>query len=222
VTTLEIQVGAPRVSDAERDQAIDLLQLGAAEGRLSHETFLGRIEAVLAARRRSELRRLVADLAGGPAAGLTVGPEAESAAKPGDVGPEAGPKTDFGTGQAPYAPVEGRLSRWLVAKVSAVSAFRQRIRAAWLTPQLPRLMLPGPTLHPLRIGRGSDCDLPLVDESISRRHAELTYRDGAWILRDLHSTNGTTVNGWRITTAAAIRPGDVVGFGDLVFRLGAR
>jgi FHA domain/Domain of unknown function (DUF1707) len=210
VTTLEIQVGAPRVSDAERDQAIDLLQLGAAEGRLSHETFLGRIEAVLAARRQSELRRLVADLAGGSAAR----PEAE----PG----YAHPKADFGTGQAPYAPTEGRLSRWLVAKVSAVSAFRQRIRSAWLIPQLPRLMLPEPTLHPLRIGRGSDCDLPLVDESISRRHAELIYQDGAWILRDLHSTNGTTVNGWRITTAAAIRPGDVVGFGDLVFCLGAR
>jgi pSer/pThr/pTyr-binding forkhead associated (FHA) protein len=53
-------------------------------------------------------------------------------------------------------------------------------------------------------------------------HAELLYLNGIWILRDLRSTNGTTVNGWRIKTDVAVRPGDVVGFGDMTFVLGSR
>jgi hypothetical protein len=45
------------------------------------------------------------------------------------------------------------------------------------------------------LGRGTDCDLRLVDAGVSRHHAELRVEDGEVVLVDLGSTNGTFVNG---------------------------
>ena len=58
----------------------------------------------------------------------------------------------------------------------------------------------GSTTYPLRsattrIGRGTDCDLRLVDPGVSRHHAELRVEDDEVVLVDLGSTNGTFVNG---------------------------
>ncbi|MER7753477.1 DUF1707 and FHA domain-containing protein [Kitasatospora sp. NPDC097643] len=55
MTPPEIRPGAVRPSDAERDQALEVLRDGAGNGRLSHETFLGRMELVLHATSRGEL-----------------------------------------------------------------------------------------------------------------------------------------------------------------------
>lgn len=54
----------------------------------------------------------------------------------------------------------------------------------------------------------------LGDPAVSRWHADLRVgpATGLWRLRDLGSTNGTRVNGWRIDTAV-VRPGDRVTFG---------
>ncbi len=52
-------------------------------------------------------------------------------------------------------------------------------------------------------------------------HAELTHQGGLWVLRDLGSTNGTTVNGRRVVGAAVVRDGDQVGFGQITYRLAA-
>jgi hypothetical protein len=51
-----------RASDGDRDRAIGELRDRAVEGRLSHDTFLGRVDMALHARSRSELDELVADL----------------------------------------------------------------------------------------------------------------------------------------------------------------
>ncbi|MBF8186507.1 FHA domain-containing protein [Nonomuraea sp. K274] len=51
-----------RASDGERDRAIDELRDRAVEGRISHDTFVGRVDQVLRARNRSELDDVVADL----------------------------------------------------------------------------------------------------------------------------------------------------------------
>jgi Protein of unknown function (DUF3662)/FHA domain len=73
----------------------------------------------------------------------------------------------------------------------------------------PRLLVSGPDggpdgksqrtfelTAPLTIlGRGTDCDLRLVDPGVSRHHAELRIEDGQVVLVDLGSTNGTFVNG---------------------------
>ena len=45
------------------------------------------------------------------------------------------------------------------------------------------------------LGRGTDCDLRLVDPGVSRHHCELRVEDGQVVLVDLGSTNGTFVNG---------------------------
>ncbi|MEV0996281.1 DUF1707 and FHA domain-containing protein [Nonomuraea sp. NPDC050202] len=51
-----------RASDGERDRAIDELRERAVEGRISHDTFVGRVDQVLRARNRYELDEVVADL----------------------------------------------------------------------------------------------------------------------------------------------------------------
>ncbi|MFQ5806576.1 MAG: ATP-binding protein [Phycisphaerae bacterium] len=63
------------------------------------------------------------------------------------------------------------------------------------------------------IGRGSDL-VPLTDQSVSRRHAELKREDGAWILRDLNSANGTYVNGTRIQEPTRLKHGDQIKLGS--------
>ena len=45
------------------------------------------------------------------------------------------------------------------------------------------------------VGRSLDNRLVLADRSVSRRHAELAAEEGAWVLRDLGSTNGTAIDG---------------------------
>ncbi|MGE3628852.1 MAG: response regulator [Sandaracinaceae bacterium] len=45
------------------------------------------------------------------------------------------------------------------------------------------------------IGRSEECDVQLDDTKVSRRHAQLTFSEGAWTLEDLGSRNGTLVNG---------------------------
>jgi hypothetical protein len=51
-----------RASDGERDRAIDELRDRAVEGRISHDTFIGRVDQALRARSQHELDELVADL----------------------------------------------------------------------------------------------------------------------------------------------------------------
>ncbi|MFC1412909.1 FHA domain-containing protein [Streptacidiphilus sp. N1-12] len=62
MTTPEPLTHVLRLSDAERDQAIEVLRDHAAQGRLSPDTFMRRIEIALTARERGELDELTADL----------------------------------------------------------------------------------------------------------------------------------------------------------------
>ena len=64
----------------------------------------------------------------------------------------------------------------------------------------------------LTIGRDLACDVVLTDATVSRRHVHLCFRDGAWILQDLGSTNGTLVNHRRVVRCRVI-PGDRVDLG---------
>lgn len=175
---------APRLSDAERDRALDQLREGAALGKLSHDTFLRRMELALAARRSEDLAALTDDLR---------------------------------TREAAEGPWSRRLFGW-VGRVSAVSV---GVRRAWAAEKLPKLLLPHPSAGKLRIGRDPGNGLRLSHETVSRTHAELRLHDGVWVLRDLGSTNGTTVNGQRVTGSAVVRDGDQVGFGKMAFRLSA-
>ncbi len=66
----------------------------------------------------------------------------------------------------------------------------------------------------LLVGRHHECDVVLLGSTgVSRRHARLIFRDGNWVLQDLKSTNGTTVNGVRVGRCE-VRPGDLLELGD--------
>jgi hypothetical protein len=65
----------------------------------------------------------------------------------------------------------------------------------------------------LTLGRHTRNDIVLLDPAVSRSHAELRYRDGRWIIRDLESKNGSFVNGVRVGRSE-LRPGDVLMVGD--------
>jgi hypothetical protein len=65
----------------------------------------------------------------------------------------------------------------------------------------------------LLIGRHPSCDVVLTGSAVSRRHARLRFRDGTWIVQDLDSTNGTTVNNVAVGRCQ-LRPGDRLVIGD--------
>ena len=67
------------------------------------------------------------------------------------------------------------------------------------------------------LGRGTDCDLRLVDPGVSRHHAELRVEHDQVVLVDLGSTNGTFVNGRRVSVEA-LRDGDELQFGNTRMR----
>ncbi len=77
---------------------------------------------------------------------------------------------------------------------------------------------PLPDREPQLIGRSTEA-IPIADESVSRRHAELTPDDGRWWIRDLESTNGTFVNGDPVLDRTPIQPGDRIRCGDTEFQL---
>lgn len=69
------------------------------------------------------------------------------------------------------------------------------------------------------LGRGTDCDLRLVDAGVSRHHAELRIEDGEVVLVDLGSTNGTFVNGQPVRRIGLVDGTQVtLGRTTLVFR----
>jgi pSer/pThr/pTyr-binding forkhead associated (FHA) protein len=84
------------------------------------------------------------------------------------------------------------------------------------------VMRSGPTVgkvYPLEaaeisIGRDSSNMVAINDAEVSRRHARMELRGPAYMIQDLGSTNGTFVNGTRITGMQALNPGDTVAFGE--------
>jgi pSer/pThr/pTyr-binding forkhead associated (FHA) protein len=95
---------------------------------------------------------------------------------------------------------------------------RQRAATALLVADGKRMVV---AASGATIGRSRDCDIVLDDANVSRRHAEVRPRGDGWIVSDLGSTNGVTVNGVRIEQAQVLRPGDRVEVGTttLTFEL---
>ena len=91
------------------------------------------------------------------------------------------------------------------------------------TPSQPTPMLFAPPRPPVRlydrrdvvIGRSPECDLPVESARASRRHAEVRRHGDRFWVRDLGSTNGTLVNGSRISGEHALQPGDRIEIGEV-------
>ena len=90
------------------------------------------------------------------------------------------------------------------------------------------LVVTGPDRSPARhafseaeitIGRGAGNHLVLPGRNISRRHARLIVRDGRYILVDLESTNGTFINGQRLTSPRVVHTTDRIQMGEFTLAL---
>jgi predicted component of type VI protein secretion system len=74
------------------------------------------------------------------------------------------------------------------------------------------------TRNPSMVGREPTCDIVVSDGSVSRRHAQLEERDGAWHVVDQGSANGTYVNSLRVAETA-LKSGQELRLGALAFRV---
>ena len=69
------------------------------------------------------------------------------------------------------------------------------------------------------IGRAPSSDMVISDEFASSMHAKLVLVGQDWVLQDLNSTNGTNLDGKRITTPETIKPGMTIRIGTTTFEL---
>jgi hypothetical protein len=220
--------GFLRASDAERDHAIDKLRQEFVDGRLSHETFMFRMQSALGARNRGQLAGLFTDLP--PRRGRLLNPSqvidrvlSALRRRDGDVA-DAEPGWHQGT------PVAGGFQ----GRPAGVQAPHDVPGApVWLAGAAgvpvpgvsggPGTAVPAPLFFPpgsgfsFTIGRTQDCDLRIADMSVSRLHAKLDRVEDSWLLSDLGSHNGTRVNGWLVREAVPVRAGDLVQFGSATF-----
>jgi FHA domain len=70
----------------------------------------------------------------------------------------------------------------------------------------------------LLVGRHPACDVVVADPTVSRRHAQLTLRGGVWVLQDLASKNGTSVNG-KCVGRVTLHAGDVISLGNQAIQI---
>jgi pSer/pThr/pTyr-binding forkhead associated (FHA) protein len=71
----------------------------------------------------------------------------------------------------------------------------------------------------LTIGRSSESGLVIRDDYTSTHHARLMLWDENWVIQDLDSTNGTFLDGTRVTLPTAVPPGTPVTIGTTTFEL---
>jgi hypothetical protein len=189
-----------RASDAERDSAVSALRQEFVEGRLSHETFMFRMQSALGARHRGQLVRLFTDL---PPRRARLLDRVRAA-----LGWDRGER--YSRDRSPDGP--------------AVDWYPVPPAPPIVPPSVPEAQdRPAPMVFPpgsgssFTIGRTQECDLRIADLSVSRRHAQLDRSEDGWLLSDLGSHNGTRVNGWLVREPVPVRPGDTLQFGSAIF-----
>ena len=68
----------------------------------------------------------------------------------------------------------------------------------------------------LTIGREASNAIAINDAEVSRKHAQLVFQGGKYIITDLGSTNGTFVNGQRLTGQHVLQPGEIISLGEQI------
>lgn len=69
------------------------------------------------------------------------------------------------------------------------------------------------------VGRVSDNAFEIPEASVSSHHGEILLRGNEVVIRDLNSTNGTFINGERVTGEATLKPGQILRLGTVEMRL---
>jgi len=230
-----------RVSDADRDEAVNELRSEFVDGRLSHETFVYRMQTALDARNRGQLAGLFADLPPRRSRLLDRLKAALHGDFTGDTRPRADRRGNAGrqpiqmSRQVPGADIDAAWAgqdlsghRGQVAQFGGAGSsggpgpfggpgsFAGAGRAG--AQPLPLFFPPGRGDR-YTIGRTRECDLCLTDLSVSRLHAELLRDESGWLLNDLGSHNGTRLNGWLVRETVQVRAGDRLEFGSTAFVL---
>jgi pSer/pThr/pTyr-binding forkhead associated (FHA) protein len=67
------------------------------------------------------------------------------------------------------------------------------------------------------IGRGTEVQIPLEEQTVSRRHAELVIRSSLVMIKDLKSKNGLYVNDVKVA-GSTLKDGDIIRIGNTVFK----
>ena len=107
-----------------------------------------------------------------------------------------------------------RVSPEEAARLRATAEAQRRVSVLFYYRGGARLVALAPGV-PVVIGREPPSDVALDDSSLSRRHARLMLHEGAVVVEDLGSTNGTWISGKRIDRAIATT-GDEILFGAVV------
>jgi len=69
------------------------------------------------------------------------------------------------------------------------------------------------------IGRGAGCAVSIDDAHVSKLHARVYPLDGTWLVEDLGSTNGTSLNGESISGPTPIVAGGRISIGEIILEL---
>jgi predicted component of type VI protein secretion system len=69
------------------------------------------------------------------------------------------------------------------------------------------------------VGRRPGCDIRLEYENISGKHCSLRFLNGLWMVKDLGSTNGTTVNGSALASEQSLMPDEELGIAGHMFTI---
>jgi hypothetical protein len=205
-----------RVSDADRDHAVNELRDEFVEGRLSHQTFVYRMQTALDARNRGQLAKLFTDLPPRRGRRGELLARIKAALRDGRGSPDT---RTHGAGQD-HEP--GQLSWGGSRQVNGSAPFQGSVPfhgSGGPGVSAAPLSFPPGRSGRFTIGRTRDCDLCLSDLSVSRLHAELVRDGEGWLLNDLGSHNGTRLNGWLVRETVPVRGGDRVEFGSVTFIL---
>ncbi|HMT31700.1 MAG TPA: FHA domain-containing protein [Dermatophilaceae bacterium] len=190
--------------------------------------------------RRSQ--RAAAKAARAAAVPQQVGPKRANPVAPGmaagpggAAGPGAGASASVGYPGGPYpSPAQGPQSQQSQQQQQQQKQHGARPAYPSMTPQRGRGSVPttlvvtegrlAGTSLPLTpagilIGRNPECALVLDDDFASGRHARLIQRNGSWQVEDLGSTNGTQLDGHRLTGAQPVAVGSTLRIGRTTIEL---
>lgn len=79
-----------------------------------------------------------------------------------------------------------------------------------------------PVASAIVIGRSPGADVVIADDFVSGRHARIVPQGGEIVLEDLGSTNGTLLNGSRVSRPTTLRPGDAIEIGQVRLKVDRR
>ena len=96
-----------------------------------------------------------------------------------------------------------------------IAATPQIVNTALVLATGERVLLDGETI---KVGRQATCRVAFDDSNVSREHAQLRRGPDGWMILDLGSTNGTKINGIKISDEQLLVNGDEIAFGTSIAR----